>query len=117
MIIDKKLSLVGGSSLIEGNIYIGGAPLCHKYKNWDWGEAEVVCRELGYNYTLRITKDSYFGGVPDWYMYETAFLNCNGKEGSIADCTSYGGYKQSCLNNTGVGVVCSESPPSMPLTL
>ena len=88
--------------------------MCHRYgSHWEWRDAEVVCRQLGYNYTVRITGDSYFGGVPDWYLYERAYLSCTGQESSISECRSYSGYKHPCTNTTGVGVVCSESPPSM----
>ena len=111
-IIGKKLSLVGGSASNEGNVYIDGAPLCHKYGNWDWEEAQVVCRHLGYNFTMRITGDSYFGGVPDWYLHEIAYLSCNGKENSINDCSSNSRRKDSCTNTTGVGVFCSDTSPS-----
>ena len=108
----KILSLLGGNTVSEGNVYIDGAPLCHRYGSWNWKNAAVVCRQLGYNYTVQITGNSYFGGVPDWYLYEMAYMYCNGKEGSISECGSYSGYKQTCTNSTGVGVVCSETPPS-----
>ena len=106
------MSLIGGGSSNEGNVYIDDAPLCHRYKSWNWNDGEVVCRDLGYNYTLRITKDSYFGGVPDWFLYERSNIGCNGQENSVSECNSYKGIQHPCNNNTGVGVICSNTPPS-----
>ena len=96
----------------EGNVYIDDAPLCQGSRSWNWNEGEGVCRDLGYNYTLRITKGSYFGGVPDWFLYEGS-IDCNGQESSVSDCYFDKGHKHSCNNNTGVGVICSNTPPSM----
>ena len=111
------MSLVGGKSPAEGNVFISDEPLCHYYgyRTWDWDEAAVVCRDLGYNHVKQITGDSYFGEVPDWYMYSTRYLSCNGKEDTIADCNSYSDYKHPCTKTTGAGVICSHSKPSKSL--
>ena len=111
------MSLVGGKTPAEGNVFISDEPLCHYYGGWDWNEAAVVCRDLGYNHVKQITGDSYFGEVPDWYLYGTGYLSCNGEEDTIDDCNSYSYYKHPCSKTTGAGVICSHSKPSKVIKL
>ena len=103
--------LVGGSTPHEGNIYINGAPFCTA-TFWGWKEAQVVCRQLGYNYTVRLMTNSFFGDVPYWYLYTIHQLDCSGEESSIWDCRTVSNWKQPCTGTNGNGIICSETPPS-----
>ena len=57
------------------------------YRSWDIRDASVVCRMLGYQYTIQADRASSLGfrsgSGPIWFGY----LNCLGSERSIADCS------------------------------
>ena len=62
---DDKVCLVGGKSASSGNVYIAGHPVCHN--GWDYAEANVVCRSLGFIGASDFTIKSFFG-VSDTYF-------------------------------------------------
>ena len=41
-----EIELRGGSTSLEGNVYINGKPVCDD--KWDLNDAKVACRMLGY---------------------------------------------------------------------
>lgn len=78
--------------------------VCDAY--WGIRDAEVVCRQLGYQYALNATRDAYFGqGTGDIYL---ALVDCRGNETEIAHCPSLplGDYFY-CAHPDDAGVVCS----------
>ena len=95
----------GGSGIHEGNIYIDDHPICSS--SFGWEEADVVCRELGYNYTISLAKNSLFGDIPDWFLNSWTDFNCGGQETALRDCP----HQKSgiCNKDQGIGIVCSDS--------
>ena len=47
---DAKIELKGGSSPMEGNVFVNGKPVCDDL--WDDDDATVACRMLGYYFIL-----------------------------------------------------------------
>ena len=103
VILENQTNLQGGSSPNEGNIYIDEIPICSG--SFHWEEADVVCRELGYNNTLSYFQRSSFGEVPNWFLNTWTNFNCHGDEASLGNCSHE--EDGECIEDSGVGVVCS----------
>ena len=72
----------GGDSPHIGNVLIGGRPICDD--SWDFSEAHVVCKQLGYPEALRASKESEFGIVSsDFAMVD---VRCTGFESQVHLC-------------------------------
>ena len=100
----EKLCLVGGGGDHEGNVMIGGKPVCDD--NWDLKDGQVVCRELGYHEVERITKESQFGKVSVNFIMDN--VECTGTEGKLLNCTY--NPDDDCGATEGAGVVCDIRP-------
>ena len=59
--VNNTVCLRGGSSDNEGNVMVGGAPVCDD--SWGMEDGMVACRDLGYHGVLRVTRESQFGQV------------------------------------------------------
>ncbi|XP_030057673.1 lysyl oxidase homolog 2 [Microcaecilia unicolor] len=85
------------------------------YYNEEWGTvcdddfsihaAHVVCRELGYMEALSWFPSSKYGKGEGRIWLDN--VNCNGKEETLAACTSNGWGISDCKHTEDVGVVCS----------
>ena len=119
----SKIKLVGGEKEWEGNIIVGGKPVCDDgFKKYGKAAAQVVCRfilfwhktiinifitifflsrELGYH-GGQYTKESHFGKVSDDFMMDE--VKCKGNEEKLLDCN----YKteDDCGGKEGLGVIC-----------
>lgn len=96
-----KICLVGGNSAASGNVYVGGQPLCHN--GWDYADANVVCRCLGYIGASDFTIKSFFG-LTDTY-FQLTDVDCRGDEASLQECPkSYN--VRSCNTHSVAGVHC-----------
>ena len=96
------MKLVGGSGSHEGNIFVGGLPVCddgHDAKN-----AAVVCKMLGY-LSGQQTIQSRFGAVPERFAMDN--VECKGNESSLLDCPHL--TKDDCGPDEGAGVICSNA--------
>ena len=108
------VELRGGEDSSSGNVFAVNhdgyfGPVCDDY--WDSVDAEVVCRQLGYDWGEK-TMESYFGEVPwDFAMDEVA---CNGSEAHLQDC-SYRDY-DNCRADEGAGAFCYYGSPTTPTT-
>ena len=98
------LCLIGGGSDNEGNVYVGGKPVCDD--NWDTKDGTVVCRELGFHGFLRITKEGAYGKVPIQFAMDN--VECVGTETKLSNC-SYN-PEDDCGASEGAGVVCDARP-------
>jgi len=83
----------------EGNVYIGGRPVCDD--EWDVSDAGVVCRMLGFSGGLP-TKKSVYGSVPDNYIMDN--VGCTGREETIFECSHL--TTDDCASSEGAGVIC-----------
>lgn len=106
-----EVRLVGGEhTLYQGQVEVlfNGvwAGICHNY-NWDFPEANVACRQLGYHGAVQPT---YHGpsaiGIDDVRLTN---VHCLGNETSILNCThDWLGVGRNCWSGE-VGVRCSPS--------
>ena len=100
------IRLIGGSGSYEGRVEV--------YYNGQWGtvcddlfdinEANVVCRQLGYQGATRWHDRAYYGrgSGPIWLDN----VDCTGTETSLHDCSSNGIGINNCGHNEDVGVSC-----------
>ena len=116
---------MGGSGSHEGNIFIGGLPVCddlHDHNNalvvcrfqgvQNIGTTAIlqlydmknVCRMLGYSYAQHTT-GSHFGSVPSTFSMDD--VECTGNEASFLDCPHT--TVHNCGSHEGAGVICSNS--------
>ena len=72
--------------------------------SWDLQDADVVCRQLGYEGALAATHNSAFGrGTRHIWL---ADVDCGGKETSISQCSHRGWEIHSCYHSSDAGVIC-----------
>ena len=104
---DIPVRLVGGSVSTEGRVevfYRGEwGTICDD--NWDINEAQVVCRQLGYDIAFAAYSEAKFGeGSGTIWMDE---LQCNGNEQNILeDCRFNGWGRNDCDHSEDAGVLC-----------
>ncbi|KAJ8040728.1 Deleted in malignant brain tumors 1 protein [Holothuria leucospilota] len=78
--------------------------VCDDY--WDWNDATVACRQLGYSSVVAIYHSAYFGqGSGRIWMDD---LHCNGYESSLSDCPHNGFGQHNCVHHEDAGVVCGD---------
>lgn len=72
--------------------------------SWDQLDAQVVCRQLGYNDGGDARDRAYFGqgSGPIWLDN----MNCAGTESSLSDCNFVDWGTHNCGHNEDAGVVC-----------
>ncbi len=104
----NKVRLVaGGHAAYQGRveIFLGGlwGTVCED--SWDLQDAQVVCRQLGYDGSLAAPKQAAFGrGTAALWMSD---VQCAGHESSLSDC--WRSRQLYCMDSDDASVVCS--PP------
>merc|ERR1711971_148616 len=96
------LCLVGGHTEASGNVYLAGRPVCHN--GWDYADANVVCRSLGYIGALDFTLRSHFGPSATWLEFSD--VDCRGDEASLREC-SKSRDTRGCSTRNVAGVHCT----------
>lgn len=98
---------MGGRDDHEGNIEV-----LHNGKwgivcddEWDKNEAEVVCRQLGYNLGGKVTHSSTFGKGNRRFWMDNLF--CTGKENKLSECRFDGWGVSDCEDTEVAGVICN----------
>jgi len=109
----QGIELRGGSSWMEGNLFVDGKPVCDD--QWQTNlhgnqNAGVVCRMLGFSKGVSLGPENgyeRFGAVPstDWSMDD---VECTGTETDIRQCPGRKNCGRcNCDADEGAGVVCS----------
>ena len=106
--------LVGGSVTNEGHVEVfrdgEWQSLCDD--SWDTREGDVVCRQLGYAYAIKVVGNALFGeGING--QWKTQF-ECLGTEGSVEDCYN---LPRPCSHKEDAGVICSLTNTSEKLNM
>jgi len=104
------ITLRGGSTLNEGNVFVYSKPVCDDY--WDYLDAVVACKMLGYTTALGYTVRSHYGLVPSEFSLDN--VDCDGTEESLLDCPHLS--IDNCGSTEGAGVVCGDIPANNTVT-
>ena len=100
--------LVGGNTMLEGRVEVfllGQWGTVCDY-NWDFAEATVVCRQLGYPGAIEAPRYAAFGAGsgPSWYYS----LYCTGTERNLTECSNNNyNFGSACPHSRDAGAVCS----------
>ncbi|XP_071506654.1 scavenger receptor cysteine-rich domain-containing group B protein-like [Diadema antillarum] len=105
---DGAVRLVDGSGSHEGRVEI--------FHNSEWGtvcddswgvnEANVVCRQLGYESALSAEISAYFGRGRDNQAIFLDDVDCDGDEEELSECDSDGWGNNNCHHGEDAGVIC-----------
>ncbi len=102
-----SLRLANGTSVMEGRLevqYNGEwGTVCEI--DWDKRDAEVACRQLGFQYAARSTSSVEFGEGSGRIMISS--LGCIGSESNLLECEHGGLGFTPCSHRNDVGLVCS----------
>jgi hypothetical protein len=101
--IQGDLRLTGGHTLAQGNveIYHSGEWRAICNEGWDFSDARVVCKQLGY--PDAVTNASFYG--PTNRTVWIGDVDCDGTESSLLNC-SYKGWGVNCSQGRSAAVSC-----------
>ena len=84
------IRLVNGSNIYEGRVEVcvnnQWGTVCDDH--WDISDAEVVCRQLGYNLTSNAYHGAHFGQGTGPILLDS--VQCTGSETHLVNCTNSG---------------------------
>lgn len=105
----SNLTNLEGSGLVEVFMHGQWGRVCDY--SWDFDDASVVCRQLGYPGVEHSTCcGMYFGkGTGPPLM---ARVDCSGTEASIFHCSHVGKDDATCSRRSSAGVVCKLNKPN-----
>lgn len=110
----RGIRLSGKSSNESGGrleVFVNGAWRTVCDTEFDFREARVACRQLGFSGTVGAVKRSVFGAGTGHIW--SGDLNCSGREANLLDCPGpVGPAQRICNHNSDVGVICSGPGPS-----
>ncbi|KAE8587952.1 hypothetical protein XENTR_v10022221 [Xenopus tropicalis] len=112
----EELRLAGGSYECEGRVEVKHhgewGTVCSR--EWDWSEANVVCRQLGCGFSGSLGRISAFFGAGSGKIW-LAGLRCTGKESALWDCRHPMWGLHNCDHRDDVGVRCTAKPEELRL--
>ncbi|KAL4630339.1 HHIP-like protein 1 [Arapaima gigas] len=90
-------------------VYVGGqwGTVCDDH--WDARDAEVVCRQLGFQRALRASTGAEFGEGTHLPIHLDN-VQCVGTEDSLLHCRHAAVGNHNCAHDEDAGVVCGNSP-------
>ncbi|MBN3323063.1 DMBT1 protein, partial [Atractosteus spatula] len=98
--------LVGGSDLCSGRVEVQHGEtwgsVCDS--DFNWQDAEVVCRELECGVPSQLLKGAHFGRAEGQVWTEE--LHCQGNESQIFSCPKSSTKSQNCTHENDVGLKC-----------
>ncbi|XP_050407264.1 deleted in malignant brain tumors 1 protein [Patella vulgata] len=104
-----SVRLVGGSGPHEGRVEVfydnAWGTVCDD--SWDYKDASVVCREVGFPGSSVARPSAYFGRGNGNILLD--YVDCNGRESSLKACKHNGWGKHNCNPNEDASVTCSFS--------
>ena len=105
---EGSVRLMGGTTPLEGRVEVfllGHWGTVCDY-NWDFVDAIVVCRQLGYPGAVEAPRNAAFGAGsgPSWYYS----VYCTGTERNLTECSkSSSNFGSACPHSRDAGAVCS----------
>ena len=106
---EKLVRLVNGPDQTSGRVevYYNGewGTVCDDF--WDITDANVVCRELGFNGAFLAYENAHFGqGIDPIWMDN---VQCSGNENSLTLCPFNGWGQHNCGHHEDASVVCGKT--------
>lgn len=100
--------LLGDRGRVE--IYIDGewGTVCDDL--WSMKNAQVVCRQLGFQHALKAARNSEFGEGKGLRVLLDD-VHCNGTESNLLNCRHAGVGNHNCAHYEDAGVICGNTKP------
>lgn len=106
--INVTLRLANGRNVSEGRVEVlyndTWGTICDN--SWDIQDAEVVCRQLGFESALEAVSNAYFGPGNDTMPIWMSSVVCYGNEATITECLYPGFGVHNCRHREDAGVRC-----------
>lgn len=84
--------------------------------SWGYSDADVICRQLGFERSFRIYYRAYYGQAPGPIWIDQ--IRCNRREAkSVLDCEHSGWGEHDCQKREDAGVDCLRKFPRKPLNM
>ncbi|XP_046751006.1 lysyl oxidase homolog 2-like [Diprion similis] len=112
---EGAIKLLGGNGDYEGNVEIlhngKWGSICDD--EWDYMEANVVCRQLGFESATKQTTNGRFGQARRRFWMDN--IHCDGTEDTLASCRFDGWGQSDCKGSEAAGVICAhDEEPTTP---